>query len=101
MFASGYAKFRTSKYFLVGLAVFIPLWVIWNSLPWTWHFDNSGFERLNLFLSTEASLSVALLMMDSQKQEALQRQQLMYLQHLMEAAIKRLETNLEEQPLHI
>jgi len=82
---STYAKFRGSVWFLIVLAAIVGFWIIWNLIPGLPHFDDPEFGRLNLALSTEASLSVALLIIAGDKQDRLQRQQLVYMQHLLEA----------------
>lgn len=79
-----YARFRGSRKFLVALSLVIAFWVGWNLAPGVPHFDTPGFDRLNLFLSTEASLSVALLIMAGEKNDAMQRKQLLYMMHLLE-----------------
>ena len=89
--AALYARFRSSRGFLIALAVLVFGWIGWNEMPFVPHFDDGEFGRLNLFLSTEASLSVALLIMAGEKQEATQREQLRYIQHLMEATVALLE----------
>jgi len=83
--AGAYARFRGGKAFLITLAALLAFWIIWNLLPFLPHFDGPQFGRLNLFLSSEASLSVALLIMANEKQEAAQRKQLEYMMHLMTA----------------
>lgn len=93
-FAYAYAKFRGSKIFLIVLASILFVWIGWNELPFLPHFDDEGFGRLNLFLSTEASLSVALLMMANDKQDALAKKQMEYQQHLLEAVLHLLEHHL-------
>lgn len=86
---TGYARFRGSRAFLIALAATIAIWIAWNLIPGLPHFDDPEFGRLNLALSTEASLSVALLIMAGDKQETAQREQLRYLQH-QAAAIRAL-----------
>lgn len=54
-------------------------------MPFLPHFDGPDFGRLNLFLSSEASLSVALLIMANEKQDAAQQKQSEYMLHIMEA----------------
>lgn len=80
-----YAQARTGKLFLIFLAVFCAFWMVWNKTPWLPHFDDSSFGRLTLILSIEASLATSMLIMTNEKQENTQRQQLLYIQHLMEA----------------
>lgn len=84
-----YSKFRGSKFFLYLLCGVIAVWITSNELL---HFDE-GYGRLNLALSSEASISVALLIMAQERQDALQRQQLRYIQHLLEATVELIEGN--------
>jgi hypothetical protein len=80
-----YAKVRVGRLFLIILCVFCGGWVAWNTAPWTPHFDDGGFSRLTLILSIEASIATSVLMAATEKQDELQRQQLIFLLHLMEA----------------
>ncbi len=80
-----YAKLRTGKAFLVFLCCFCGGWVAWNLLPWFPHFDGSDFGRLTTILSLEASIATSVLMAAGEKQDELQRKQLLYILHLMEA----------------
>ncbi len=84
-FAEGYAEFRGSRLFLWMLTAFLVFWFGCNLLPWLPHFDRPGYGVLNVILSAEASLSVALLMAAAERQDEIQRRQLEYLLHLMEA----------------
>jgi uncharacterized membrane protein len=72
---SAYAKFRRSKAFLILLCSFIALWVSMNLLH---HFD-VGWGALNLILSIEATISMALMMRDSAKQEHFMQKLLKYI----------------------
>lgn len=84
-FARLYARLRVGKLFLIILCVFCGGWVAWNLLPWTPHFDEPGFSRLTLILSVEASIATSVLMASTEKQDELQRKQLVFMLHLMEA----------------
>ncbi|MGH7077961.1 MAG: DUF1003 domain-containing protein [Acetobacteraceae bacterium] len=84
-FADRYARFRGSRLFLLILTAFLAFWFACNLLPWLPHFDRPGFGVLNVILSAEASLSVALLMAAAERQDAVQRRELEYLLHLIEA----------------
>jgi uncharacterized membrane protein len=86
-----YARFRGGRAFLIALAVIIAGWIGWTELPGVPHFDGQEFGRLNLFLSAEASLSVALLIMAGEKRERQQRAQLEHIEHLVEMAEAALE----------
>lgn len=83
--AAGYARFRGSRLFLLALAGFTFAWIVWNLTPGIPHFDDAGFTRLNVFLSVEASVSVAMLLMATEKQDAMQRRQLLYMLAVMES----------------
>ncbi len=83
-FAKEYASFRGSTAFLVVLAATIAIWIGWNESPGLPHFDDPEFGRLNLLLSTEASLSVALLIMANEKQDKAQQETLKHLLRLAE-----------------
>lgn len=89
MLASAYAKFRGSAAFLFILVLYIGAWVTAHLI--------SGFDPdwglLNLTLSIEASVSVAILIMDADKYERVQRKQLHYMQHLLEAMVELLDAS--------
>lgn len=82
-----YAKFRGSKFFLILLCAVIFVWITANEI---FGFDE-GYGRLNLMLSSEASISVALLIMSQEKQDRVQAKQLEYIQHLLEGMVHLLE----------
>ncbi|MGH7102907.1 MAG: DUF1003 domain-containing protein [Acetobacteraceae bacterium] len=84
-FADAYAQFRGSRLFLLILCAFLVFWFGCNLLPYLPHFDRPGFGVLNVILSAEASLSVALLMAAAARQDEVQRRELEYLLHLIEA----------------
>lgn len=79
--AEAYSRFRGSRTFLLALCGAIAASVTAHNLL--------GFDHdwgiTNLSLSMEASISVALLIMGNEKQEAAQRKQLTYMLHLMES----------------
>lgn len=80
--ASVYARYRGSPWFVLLLAVFLAFWFV---AEWIDPSFDHGFGVLNVILSSEASLSVALLIMATEKQDAIQRKQLEYMLHMMEA----------------
>ncbi|MGH8144314.1 MAG: DUF1003 domain-containing protein [Steroidobacteraceae bacterium] len=84
-FAEGYANFRGSRLFLLILSAFLAIWFVVNLVPGLPHFDRPDFGVLNVILSAEASLSVALLMAAAERQDEIQRRELEYLLHLIEA----------------
>lgn len=86
--ALAYARFRGSFAFVGVLALLMAAALL---LHWLFGFD-PDWGITNLSLSTEASISVALLIMDTAKQEALQRKQLQYMLTIMEALQVQLRT---------
>lgn len=85
--SAAYKRFRGSRSFLLCLSLFIAIWVGAHFLT---GFDD-GFGALNLILSAEASLSMAVFMAIQQQiddlqatSDAFQRRQLEYLLELME-----------------
>jgi uncharacterized membrane protein len=64
-FARIYATFRGSKAFLVGLVTFVFTWI---TLHFVFGIDPE-FGMLNLFLSSEASISLAFFTMLSDRQD--------------------------------
>jgi len=82
--ASLYSNFRTGRAFFIGLTAFVGFWIIWNELSFLPHFDGN-FSLLNLILSAEASIATSMLLMTGESQDAVQRKQLLVMQHLLEA----------------
>lgn len=80
--ASVYARYRGSPWFVLLLAVFLAFWFV---AEWIDPSFDHGFGILNVILSGEASLSVALLIMATEKQDEVQRRQLKYMLTIMEA----------------
>lgn len=83
--AALYARLRTSWSFALGVLVIVAIWVVWNIVPGIPHFDDPEFGRLNLLLSTEASVGGVVLLMVVERQARQHDRQLRYMQHLMEA----------------
>lgn len=83
-FSESYAKFRGGRAFLIALCGVLVFWFTWNTLPFLPHFD-PNWSLLNVFLSVEASLSVALLIMANEKIEHERIQQDKYMLALLEA----------------
>ncbi len=79
--ASAYKRFRGSSAFVGALSTFVIVWLVT-------HFA-TGFDPewggLNLILSIESSIGMALFMMVADRQEAFQRKQTEYMLHLLEA----------------
>lgn len=95
MWSKLYAKFRGSSAFLWTLVATISIWLSWNSIPFLPHFAWLGVEQLNVFLSVEASMSVAILIMANEKTDRVQKQQLESLLNLVEAIKEMYERDLQ------
>lgn len=80
-----YTKVRSGKVFFIGLTLFCGFWVLWNLLPGLPRFDDPGLGRLTVILSIEASIATSMLIVANERQEAFQKKQMLYIQHLMEA----------------
>jgi uncharacterized membrane protein len=91
--AAAYRRFRTSNAFIVSLVTFIASWICLNFAV---DFD-PGWGGLNLFLSVEASVGMALIMMDGERQNRFQREQLQYMLHVMDAVYALLESHAKEE----
>lgn len=87
MFASIYARFRGSPWFLGSLLVVVAGWLGWNHVPFLPHVDFLTIDGLNLFLSIEASGSVALLIMDSERADRRAEAQSKAIHDLLKAAV--------------
>ncbi|OCT14363.1 hypothetical protein A8709_26460 [Paenibacillus pectinilyticus] len=64
------ASFGGSWRFIIFFAVFLILWIIWNTLPFTYHFDSQPFILLNLCLSFIAAFQAPVIMMSQNRQAA-------------------------------
>jgi uncharacterized membrane protein len=62
------ACFGGSWKFILIFAGFLLSWIIWNSLPFTYHFDGAPFILLNLFLSFLAGFQAPIIMMSQNRQ---------------------------------
>lgn len=82
--AQKYTALRTGRAFLWGMCIFCALWVIWNVIPDHLHFDDSGFDRLTLILSVEASIAASFIIAANEKQAAENLRRDLYLLQLME-----------------
>lgn len=80
-----YRTFRSPRVFLWALCIFCAAWMIWNILPHEPHFDDSGFARLTLILSIEASIASAVMLAVQERQEHANARQLRYMLDMMEA----------------
>lgn len=91
--AQKYTALRTGRAFLWGMCIFCALWVIWNILPDHLHFDDSGFDRLTLVLSVEASIAASFIIAANEKQAAENLKRDLYILQLMEAVHAILKKN--------
>lgn len=78
---AAYARFRGSAWFLLALCFAITLALAAHR----WFAFDPGYGIINLCLSIEASVSVALLIMANERQEAAEEKRLRYMLHLLEA----------------
>lgn len=70
-FKETFVKIRSGNYFLIICAIFLALWY---TLKLIFQFDFLNVENLNLILSLEASLATSLLLDQSMKQAAADRE---------------------------
>jgi uncharacterized membrane protein len=64
------AAFGGSWTFIIFFGLFLLLWIVWNLLPFTTHFDAHPFILLNLCLSFVAALQAPIIMMSQNRQAA-------------------------------
>lgn len=63
------AFFGGSWRFIICFAIFLAVWIAWNTLPVTpFHFDNAPFILLNLCLSFVAAFQAPVIMMSQNRQ---------------------------------
>lgn len=73
-FAEGFARFMGTAAFLVGMTVFVTVWMVWNSVvPADLVFDEFPFIFLTLMLSLQASYAAPLILLAQNRQEARDR----------------------------
>ncbi|KGN39424.1 DUF1003 domain-containing protein [Knoellia subterranea] len=64
-----FARFMGTAYFLIGMTVFVVVWVLWNLLaPRAWRFDDYPFIFLTLMLSLQASYAAPLILLAQNRQ---------------------------------
>ncbi|PRY60240.1 putative membrane protein [Knoellia remsis] len=64
-----FARFMGTAYFLIGMTVFVAVWVLWNLLaPASWKFDEYPFIFLTLMLSLQASYAAPLILLAQNRQ---------------------------------
>lgn len=64
------AAFGGSWKFILIFSSFLALWIVWNVLSFTYHFDGKPFILLNLILSFIASFQAPIIMMSQNRQAA-------------------------------
>jgi len=62
------ARFGGSLKFIILFLSFLILWMVWNILQFTYHFDEAPFILLNLILSCLAALQAPIIMMSQNRQ---------------------------------
>lgn len=69
-FAEGFARFMGTAQFLVGMTIFIIVWISWNLFaPAGVRFDPKWFILLNLIFSTQASYAAPLILLAQNRQD--------------------------------
>lgn len=69
-FAEAFARFMGTAQFLVGMTMFIIIWIVWNTLaPGSLQFDKPWFILLNLIFSTQASYAAPLILLAQNRQD--------------------------------
>lgn len=64
-----FARYMGTAYFLIGMTVFVLVWVVWNLVaPQDWRFDNYPFIFLTLMLSLQASYAAPLILLAQNRQ---------------------------------
>lgn len=94
--ADNIASFGGSWPFIIIFISFLLLWMIWNIISFTFHFDTSPFILLNLILSCLAALQAPIILMSQNRQAARDKQE-----SIMDFAInyKAEQENLEIQKI--
>lgn len=64
------SAFGGSWKFITFFAFFLGFWMVWNTLPYTRHFDSKPFILLNLILSFIAAFQAPVIMMSQNRQAA-------------------------------
>jgi uncharacterized membrane protein len=73
--ADNIAAFGGSWPFIIIFITFLLLWMAWNVVNFTVHFDNSPFILLNLILSCLAALQAPVILMSQNRQAARDKQE--------------------------
>jgi uncharacterized membrane protein len=69
------ASFGGSWPFIIFFISFLILWMVWNMISFTAHFDTSPFILLNLILSCLAALQAPVILMSQNRQAARDKQE--------------------------
>jgi uncharacterized membrane protein len=78
-FSEGFARAMGTSWFLLGLTLFVIVWLVWNSsVPRDWQFDpvRSNFTLLTLILSLQASYAAPLILLAQNRQDDRDRVQI-------------------------
>jgi uncharacterized membrane protein len=73
--ADNIASFGGSWPFIIIFISFLLIWMAWNVVNFTVHFDNSPFILLNLILSCLAALQAPVILMSQNRQAARDKQE--------------------------
>jgi hypothetical protein len=79
-----YAKFRGSSIFLIGLLIFIALWLVAS----TWLSFDRDHGLINLMLSSEASVSLAFFAMMQEQTDSQHAEVMTGIKEMLEASKK-------------
>jgi len=78
-FSEGFARAMGTSWFLLGMSVFVIVWLIWNSVaPESAQFDShlANFTLLTLILSLQASYAAPLILLAQNRQDDRDRVQI-------------------------
>ena len=78
-FSEGFARAMGTSWFLIGLTLFVVVWLVWNSIvPRNWQFDPvaTNFTLLTLILSLQASYAAPLILLAQNRQDDRDRVQI-------------------------
>ncbi len=78
-FTEAIARGMGTPWFLVGLTVFVIIWMVYNTVaPGAWRFDSAaiGFTALTLILSLQASYAAPLILLAQNRQDDRDRVQI-------------------------
>ncbi|HWR86782.1 MAG TPA: DUF1003 domain-containing protein, partial [Rhodoglobus sp.] len=78
-FSEGFARAMGTSWFLIGMSLFVAVWLTWNTLaPQEWQFDPraTNFTLLTLILSLQASYAAPLILLAQNRQDDRDRVQI-------------------------